>query len=217
MAERRCDPHARRMVPDPPPTSEPPTKAEIDACRRCELGAKATQGVDGEGASRPYLMLVGEQPGNDEDLRGRPFVGPAGKLLRQMMAEAKIPFTRVYITNAVKHFSFELRGKRRIHKTPLQRHIAACHVWFERELASLRPRVIVALGATALRAVLGRALPVGRARSEDLALPDGTRVVATYHPSALLRAPDPEAAAKLRSVVLADLRRAYEAAMRGKA
>ncbi|HKY00527.1 MAG TPA: UdgX family uracil-DNA binding protein, partial [Steroidobacteraceae bacterium] len=210
-------PHARRMGPDPPPPNEPPTKADIDACRRCDLGAKATQGVDGEGASRPYLMLVGEQPGNDEDLRGRPFVGPAGKLLRQMMAEAKIPFTRVYITNAVKHFSFELRGKRRIHKTPLQRHIAACQVWLERELAGLRPRVIVALGATALRAVLGRALPVGRARGQDLALPDGTRVFATYHPSALLRAPDPESAAKLRALVLTDLRRAYEAATRGKA
>lgn len=205
------------MGPDPPPPNEPPTKADIDACRRCDLGAKATQGVDGEGASRPYLMLVGEQPGNDEDLRGRPFVGPAGKLLRQMMAEAKIPFTRVYITNAVKHFSFELRGKRRIHKTPLQRHIAACQVWLERELAGLRPRVIVALGATALRAVLGRALPVGRARGQDLALPDGTRVFATYHPSALLRAPDPESAAKLRALVLTDLRRAYEAATRGKA
>ena len=205
------------MGPDPPPPNEPPTKADIDACRRCDLGAKATQGVDGEGASRPYLMLVGEQPGNDEDLRGRPFVGPAGKLLRQMMAEAKIPFTRVYITNAVKHFSFELRGKRRIHKTPLQRHIAACHVWLERELVGLRPRVIVALGATALRAVLGRALPVGRARSQDLALPDGTRVFATYHPSALLRAPDPESAATLRALVLTDLRRAYEAATRGKA
>ena len=205
------------MAPDPPPPNEPPTKADIDACRRCDLGAKATQGVDGEGASRPYLMLVGEQPGNDEDLRGRPFVGPAGKLLRQMMAEAKIPFTRVYITNAVKHFSFELRGKRRIHKTPLQRHIAACQVWLERELAGLRPRVIVALGATALRAVLGRALPVGRARGQELALPDGTRVFATYHPSALLRAPDPESAAKLRAVVLTDLRRAYEAATRGKA
>jgi uracil-DNA glycosylase family protein len=217
MAAGVREPQARRMGSDPMPPNAPPTKADIDACRRCDLGAKATQGVDGEGAPRPYLMLVGEQPGNDEDLRGRPFVGPAGRLLRQMMAEAKIPFTRVYITNAVKHFSFELRGKRRIHKTPQQRHIAACHVWLERELAGLRPRVIVALGATALRAVLGRAMPVGRARDEDLALPDGTRVVATYHPSALLRAPDPQSAAKLRAVVLADLRRAYEAATRDPA
>ncbi len=117
---------------------KPPTEAEIDACRRCELGEKATQGVAGEGSSAARLMLVGEQPGHEEDLRGRPFVGPAGQLLRSLLAEAGIAESRVYITNAVKHFSFELRGTRRLHKTPLQRHIAACHDWLEREIASQR-------------------------------------------------------------------------------
>jgi uracil-DNA glycosylase family protein len=204
------------MAAERPPRA-PPTKAELDACRRCDLGARATQGIAGEGPSHARLMLVGEQPGNEEDLRGRPFVGPAGQLLRTLIAEAGIPLSRVYITNAVKHFSFQLRGKRRIHKTPLQRHIAACNEWLEREIASHRPRVIVALGATALRAVLGRAIPVGRARDQALALPNGTRVFATYHPSALLRAPDPAAAARLRNLVLADLGRAYAAATRDSA
>jgi uracil-DNA glycosylase family protein len=212
FARRRL--HARGMPADPP-RNPPPTKDEIDACRRCDLGANATQGVNGEGPPGARLMLVGEQPGNDEDLRGRPFVGPAGQLLRKLIAEAGIPVSRVYITNAVKHFSFELRGKRRLHKTPLQRHIAACQVWLEREIAGLRPRTIVALGATAIRAVLGRTIPVGRARSQVLALPDGTRVIATYHPSALLRAPDPEAAARLQAALTADLERAY-AIVRGE-
>jgi DNA polymerase len=191
-----------------PPRPDTPTKAEIDACRRCDLGAKATQGVGGEGPSSARLMLVGEQPGNDEDLRGRPFIGPAGQLLRTLIAEAGIALTDVYITNAVKHFNFELRGKRRLHKTPLQRHIAACNEWLEREIASHRPRVIVTLGATALRAVLGRAMSVGAARRKPLARHDGVSVVATYHPSALLRAPDPASTARLRKALLADLERA---------
>ena len=194
-----------------PPRRDPPTKAEIDACRRCDLGTKATQGVNGEGPPNARLMLVGEQPGNDEDLRGRPFVGPAGQLLRALLAEAGIPLQRVYITNAVKHFSFELRGKRRLHKTPLQRHIAACNEWLEREIASHRPRIIVALGATALRAVLGRSVGVGAARSQTLVRgTDDLPVIATYHPSALLRAPDPQAAARLRNAVLDDLKRAWQ-------
>src|SRR5688572_87136 len=193
------------------PPGKPPTKADIDACRRCDLGAKATQGVNGEGPPNARLMLVGEQPGNDEDLRGRPFVGPAGQLLRALLAEAGIPLQRVYITNAVKHFSFELRGKRRLHKTPLQRHIAACNEWLEREIASHRPRIIVALGATALRAVLGRSVGVGVARSQTLVRGnDGLPVMATYHPSALLRAPDQQAAARLRKAVLDDLKRAWQ-------
>jgi len=191
------------------PPGKPPTKADIDACRRCELGEKATQGVVGEGPSDARLMLVGEQPGNEEDLRGRPFVGPAGQLLRALLAEADIPESRVYITNAVKHFSFELRGKRRLHKTPLQRHIAACHDWLEREIASQRPRIIVTLGATALRAVLSRAMSISAARTRELAHRDGIPVVATYHPSALLRAPDPQAAARLRAALVADLKRAH--------
>jgi uracil-DNA glycosylase len=160
------------------------------------------------------LMLVGEQPGNDEDLQGRPFVGPAGQLLRAVLAEANIPDSRVYITNAVKHFSFQMRGKRRLHKTPLQRHIAACHDWLEREIASQRPAVIVTLGATALRAVLGQAMSINIARTRELARRDGTPVVATYHPSALLRAPDPEVVARLRATLIADLKRAADSCTR---
>ena len=198
------------MAEDSRPPNNPPTKAEIDACRRCELGEKATQGVTGEGPAHTRLMLVGEQPGHEEDVRGRPFVGPAGQLLRTLLVEAGIPESRVYITNAVKHFSFVLRGKRRLHKTPLQRHIAACHDWLESEIASRQPEVIVTLGATALRAVLGRAISIGAARELDLARGDGTRVIATYHPSAILRAPDPEVAARLRAALVADLRRATE-------
>ena len=196
------------MADEPKPPTAPPTKADIDACRRCELGEKATQGVTGEGPADTRVMLVGEQPGNEEDLRGRPFVGPAGQLLRALLAEAGIPESRVYITNAVKHFRFELRGKRRLHKTPLQRHIAACNDWLEREIASRQPKVIVTLGATALRAVLGRAISIGDARERELARGDGTPVIATYHPSALLRAPDPEVTARLRAAVVEDLRRA---------
>ena len=119
MAVAGQEPQSRRMSRKLPPPDAPPSKADIDACRRCDLGAKATQGVNGEGPPNAWLMLVGEQPGNEEDLRGRPFVGPAGQLLRAILAEPDIPVSRVYITNAVKHFSFLLRGKRRLHKTPL--------------------------------------------------------------------------------------------------
>ncbi len=154
-------------------------------------------------------MLVGEQPGNDEDLVGRPFIGPAGKLLRELLLEAGITAAHVFITNAVKHFFYELRGKRRIHKTPLQRHVAACHVWLEQELATVRPTVIVALGATALAALTGRKLSIAAARGADLRHDaSGIPIVATYHPSAVLRVPDPAARVKLRAALLEDLKRA---------
>lgn len=190
-----------------------PGKQDIDACRRCELWEPATQGVPGEGKPDALVMLVGEQPGNDEDLAGRPFVGPAGQLLRELLEEAGIQEPQFFITNAVKHFYFELRGKRRIHKTPLQRHLAACHVWLERELAGVRPTVIVTLGATALAAVLGRKLSIVAARATQLVHePSGTAVVATYHPSAVLRVPDHDARVALRAALLADLQRAAQIA-----
>ncbi len=137
-------------------------------------------------------MLVGEQPGDEEDIAGRPFIGPAGRLLRTLLEQCGIDASSVYITNAVKHFSWEPRGKRRLHKTPAQREIAACHAWLEAEIATLRPRAIVALGTTALFAVLGYRVSVGEARTQSLYLADGTRVIATYHPSAILRAPGAE-------------------------
>src|SRR5690242_9347925 len=147
---------------DPP--RKLPSKLELDGCRRCRLGSIATQGVPGEGPRRAHIMLVGEQPGDEEDVKGKPFVGPAGRLLRRALDEAGIAQDDVFVTNAVKHFSFELRGKRRIHKTPAQREVAACHVWLEEELAAVRPRVIVALGATALGAVMGKRITITAAR-----------------------------------------------------
>ena len=185
-----------------------PSKKALDDCRRCELWEHATQGVPGEGPAGAKLMLVGEQPGDDEDVQGRPFVGPAGRLLRTLLGEAGIPADRVYLTNAVKHFYFEPRGKRRIHKTPMQRHIAACHVWLEGELARERPGVVVTLGATALAAVYGSRISITEARSRSLENRAGTPILATYHPSAILRAPDHDARAKLRATLVADLRRA---------
>jgi DNA polymerase len=150
--------------------SDPPSKDDVDQCRRCELWERATQGVAGEGSSKARLMLVGEQPGDEEDREGRPFVGPAGRLLREIVEEAGIAMRSVYLTNAVKHFFFEPRGKRRIHKTPLQRHIAACHAWPEAELARVRPAVIVTLGATALAAVYRSKIAIAeRYRSDPAA------------------------------------------------
>jgi DNA polymerase len=184
------------------------SKDKLDECRRCELWEHATQGVPGEGPAGARIMLVGEQPGDEEDVQGRPFVGPAGRLLRTLLDEAGIPVGRVYMTNAVKHFHFEPRGKRRIHKTPLQRHVAACHVWLEAELARERPAVIVTLGATALAAVYGNRIAIVQARTRKLTNAQGTPIVATYHPSAILRVPDHDARVKLRDVLVADLARA---------
>jgi DNA polymerase len=150
-------------------------------------------------------MLVGEQPGDEEDIAGRPFVGPAGRLLRTLLEECGIDASSVYITNAVKHFSWEPRGKRRLHKTPAQREIDACHAWLEAEIATIKPRVIVALGATALLAVLGHRVGVGEGRSQSLYLADRTRVIATYHPSAVLRAPGAEDKRRLTQLLRDDL------------
>jgi uracil-DNA glycosylase family protein len=190
--------------------SEPPdpSRENLDACRRCELWEHATQGVPGAGAADATLMLVGEMPGDEEDVEGRPFVGPSGRLLREIIAQAGIRPEQMFLTNAVKHFYFEPRGKRRIHKTPLQRHVAACEVWLEGELARVRPAVIVTLGATALSAVYGSRIAIAHARTRDVRNPQGTPIVATYHPSAILRAPDHEGRDRLRAALLADLERA---------
>ena len=193
----------------------PPKKSELDACRRCPLWERATQGVPGEGPRRARLMLVGEQPGDEEDLQGKPFVGPAGRLLRRALEGADVPADDVYITNAVKHFSWEPRGKRRIHKTPAQREIAACHYWLEREIDTERPAIIVALGATALRAILNRKISIAEARAVTLSHESGAHVVATYHPSAILRAPEKSRQAELYEMLVADLQRAHRLA-RGK-
>ena len=161
-----------------------------NACRRCPLYRDATQAVPGDGPSRARVMLVGEQPGDKEDLAGMPFVGPAGKLLDRALADAGIPRGETFITNAVKHFKFEQRGKRRLHKKPNAYEIERCRWWLDQERAIVRPEVIVALGATAARSLLGRVVTIGRLRAETLHLADGTRLVVTIHPSALLRTQD---------------------------
>jgi len=183
-------------------------------CRRCDLWKKATQAVVGEGTRDAPLMLVGEQPGDEEDRMGRPFVGPAGRLLRHLLGEAGIDPAATFLTNAVKHFSFEFRGKRRLHKTPVQREIDACNLWLRKEIERIHPKVIVTLGTTALRAVVGEKLPITAARERVLVSPEGIPVIATYHPSAVLRAPAPEQKDQLRRVLLADLKRALGLAQR---
>jgi DNA polymerase len=189
-----------------------PSKDDIDNCRRCALWQRATQGVAGEGPREARLMLVGEQPGDAEDRAGKPFVGPAGELLRRALVEAGIDPADVYITNAVKHFSWEPRGIRRIHKTPTQREIAACHDWLDAEIGAIRPACIVALGATALLALSGKRMTVSTARESELEHSTGAILIATYHPSALLRAIEPSQRDALYRVLVADLRRALDAA-----
>ena len=162
-------------------------RAATERCRDCPIGAHATQAVNGEGNENARLMLVGEQPGDREDLQGRPFVGPAGQLLDRALEQLGWPRDQLYLTNAVKHFKFELRGKRRIHKTPAQHEAAACLQWLEREIALVKPDAAIALGATAARALLGRAVPVMKERGQWSAREDGLRVLITLHPSALLR------------------------------
>jgi uracil-DNA glycosylase len=164
--------------------------AEIQGCRRCPLYRNATQGVAGEGMSRATLMLVGEQPGDKEDLAGHPFVGPAGRMLDGALMEAAIPRKAVYVTNAVKHFKNEPRGKRRIHKKPSASEVKACRWWLERELEIIRPKAIVALGATAAQSLLQRQIRIGAERGHPSPFGDGSLVFVTIHPSYLLRIRD---------------------------
>ena len=164
---------------------------EAAACTRCPLYKPATQTVFGEGPVDAPLMFVGEQPGDQEDLAGRPFVGPAGQLFDRALAEAGVDRSRAYVTNAVKHFKFEQRGKRRIHAKPGAGEIEACRWWIEQERMILKPELTVALGATAARSLFGRVVTIGRERGRQLALPDGGAAFITVHPSFLLRLPDP--------------------------
>jgi len=182
-------------------------KAATMACRECPIGEFATQSVTGEGRLKARLMLVGEQPGDQEDLQGHPFVGPAGKLLSRALEAAGIPREQTFVSNAVKHFKFELRGKRRIHKSPNQREIAACHHWLDDEIALVQPRALVALGATAARSLLGRAVPILANRGQWLPREDGLEVLVTLHPSALLRV-DPESRDAAFEAFVEDLRQA---------
>jgi uracil-DNA glycosylase len=159
-------------------------------CRASDLWKNATQTVFGEGADRPQIMFVGEQPGDQEDLQGKPFVGPAGKLLDSALQEAGIDRERTYVTNAVKHFKWAPRGKRRIHKKPNPAEIAACRPWLDAEIAALQPQVIVCLGATAAQALLGRDFRVSQHRGQLMKSTLAPFLMATVHPSSILRAPD---------------------------
>ena len=184
-------------------------RREALECRACRLWERGTQTVFGEGAKSSELMLVGEQPGDEEDLAGRPFVGPAGRLLDELLEEAGIDRPLVYVTNVVKHFKWKARGKRRIHDRPSWSEVAACRPWLDAELAVVSPRVLVLLGATAAQALLGRKVTLTSLRGSvlrDTGL--APQVLATLHPSAVLRAPDRERRRELRVQLLEDLARA---------
>jgi DNA polymerase len=191
---------------DPTPTT---LKGLVDAeasCRRCPLYRDSTQVVPGEGPRRAHMLLVGEQPGDQEDRQGRPFVGPAGRVLDRALAEAGIDRQTVFVTNAVKHFKFEQRGKRRLHKKPNAHEIERCHWWLDIEKAIVRPPVIVALGATAARSLMGRPVTLAKLRGAPVAAPDGSRVIVTIHPSYLLRIRDAEDKAREYAGFLGDLK-----------
>jgi DNA polymerase len=163
-----------------------------DDCQACDLWERGTQTVFGNGARQAEVLFVGEQPGNEEDLTGEPFVGPAGKLLDRALEKAGIDRQKAYVTNIVKHFKWEPRGKRRIHKRPNAKEIAACRPWLEAEIALVKPKVIVCLGATASQALLGSKFRVSRERGKFIESALGPFILATVHPSAILRAPDDE-------------------------
>ena len=191
--------------------------AGVQVCRRCDLWRDATQGVPGLGPAPKHgkgaaLMIVGEQPGDQEDLQGVPFVGPAGQLLDRAMAEAGVPRDRVFITNAVKHFKHEPRGKRRLHKTPDRGEVQACRWWLDAERRLVKPKVILALGATAVQSVFGKALPIGKTRGQRQALDGGEQGLVSWHPSFMLRLPDPDAKDRAYAELVADLREAWKLA-----
>jgi uracil-DNA glycosylase family protein len=220
MAVRVPQSTAAPLIPSRPTLDS--LRAAAAGCQACDLWKLGTQTVFGDGARHASLMLVGEQPGDQEDKQGKPFVGPAGAILSQALEAAGIDPADTYVTNAVKHFKWEPRGKRRIHKKPDMVEVYACHPWLEAEIAVVRPRAIVCLGATATRAVLGPSIKVmqGRGHVLDLAslvelssvpaglgaLPSGSIVSVTVHPSSILRAPDSDARRQAMEQFIADLK-----------
>ena len=191
----------------PPRPSLKKLREAAAGCKACPLWESGTQTVFGEGASHAKVVLVGEQPGNDEDVAGKPFVGPAGKLLDKALVAAGIDRRQTYVTNVVKHFKWIAQGKRRIHQKPTAREIAACRPWLDAEIAVLHPSVIVCLGATAAQAVIGRQFRVSRQRGEFVPSPLAPHVTATIHPSAILRAPDEESRHEEMERFVDDLRK----------
>ncbi|HEX7038441.1 MAG TPA: UdgX family uracil-DNA binding protein [Pseudomonadales bacterium] len=177
----------------------------VQSCRGCPLYREATQAVFGEGLKRARLMLIGEMPGNDEDLQGKPFVGPAGRVLDRALENARIDRSDAYVTNVVKHFKWQPQGRRRLHKTPNAREIGACLPWLEAEIGLIRPRVLVCLGATAAKALLGPDFRVSRQHGEPVPSNLAPYVTATAHPSAILRQRTPEAREQAMAELIADL------------
>jgi DNA polymerase len=198
------EPPATELIPPRPTLTL--LRLAAAGCHACDLWKRGTQTVFGAGAHTAELMLVGEQPGNEEDLAGEPFVGPAGRLLDRALAAAGIERERAYVTNVVKHFKWAPRGKRRLHEKPNAREIAACRPWLESEIALVQPRLIVCLGATAAQAILGRGFRVSRQRGEVVLTPLGA-ATATVHPSAILRAPDEESRHREMDLLVRDLKR----------
>ena len=198
------NPTAAEFIPERPSLAT--LREASKDCRGCHLWRLGTQTVFGEGARKAELMFVGEQPGNEEDLTGHPFVGPAGKLLDRALAGAGIDRAVVYVTNVVKHFKWEPRGKRRIHKKPNAAETAACRPWLDAEIALVKPRAIVCLGATAAQALLGRGFKVTAQRGAFVPSPLAPLVLATVHPSSILRAPDEEARRREMKQLTNDLR-----------
>lgn len=193
------------LLPDRPSLKS--VREVAAGCKACDLYARGTQTVFGEGPRKAEIMMVGEQPGDAEDIAGHPFVGPAGKLLDKALAEAGIDRGVVYVTNVVKHFKWESRGKRRIHAKPNAAEISACRPWLETEIALVKPRVLVCLGATAAQALLGKAFKVSKQRGEFVASTLAPLVTATVHPSSILRAPDDESRREEMRRFVADLRK----------
>jgi uracil-DNA glycosylase family protein len=182
-----------------------------EGCRRCPLYRDATQAVPGQGPSHAAFMLVGEQPGDKEDLAGKPFVGPAGRILDQALHDAGITRGETFVTNAVKHFKHEMRDKRRLHKRPNTHEIERCRIWLDFERQLVKPSTIVALGVTAARSLTGRTVTIAKVRGRPLALADGTRLVVTVHPSALLRIEDNDQRHAAYRSFIADLKAAASA------
>src|SRR5213594_4164329 len=200
-----------RPAQPPDTTSWSAVREAAKDCEACHLYKRATQTVFGEGPKNAFIMLVGEQPGDYEDVAGKPFVGPAGKIMDRALEEAGIDRSQVYVTNAVKHFKWEPRGKRRIHQKPNAGEIAACRPWLDTEIELVKPRAIVCLGATAAQALLGRQFRLTAHRGEFVPSSLAPIVLATVHPSSILRAPDDETRHRERAAFAADLRQVAEA------
>jgi uracil-DNA glycosylase len=194
------------------PAKLAPIAKQAAACTRCPLYRNATQTVFGEGPAKAKIMLVGEQPGDQEDLQGRPFVGPAGRELDQALEAAGLDRDKVYVTNVVKHFKNEPRGKRRMHKRPNRYEVERCRWWLDQEIAAVQPKLILALGVTAANLLTGKSIVLSRVRGQVLELIDGHRMMATTHPSSILRMPDQPSRHKARAALVQDIKAAMKAA-----